>query len=378
MARAKKAGGDLRVFRLGELFSGPGGLALGASQATFSHKGVTYRVEHQWAIDYHEDSCRTYRRNICPGNPDSVICNDVRKLDFEHLQPIDALAFGFPCNDFSIVGEQKGLHGEFGPLYSYGVKILNLMHPLFFVAENVGGILSADDGMAFKKILSDLIAAGDGYNLAVNLYKAEQYGVPQTRHRMIIVGMKRSLGLTYQVPAPTTCTNPVTARMAIECPPIPDGTPNHEIRFPRGAVLERLKRIRPGENAWTADLPDELRLNVKAATLSQIYKRLDPDKPSYTITGSGGGGTHGYHWSEPRALTNRERARIQTFPDSFVFEGSRESVRRQIGMAVPPLLSQVVFRAILMTIAGMKYDQTSSSYKPVNSLFEQEGVGQNG
>ncbi|MFZ5500627.1 MAG: DNA cytosine methyltransferase [Candidatus Micrarchaeota archaeon] len=212
MKRLREAGTDQVIFRLGELFSGPGGLALGASQATVAHKGVIYRVVHQWANDYHEDSCRSYRRNICPGNPDSVICGDVRKLDFKDLRPIDALAFGFPCNDFSIVGEQKGFHGEFGPLYSYGVKILNLMHPLFFVAENVGGVLSANDGQAFKKILSDLGAAGDGYELSVNLYKAEQYGVAQTRHRMIIVGMQRSLGLTYKVPAPKTHTKPVTAR----------------------------------------------------------------------------------------------------------------------------------------------------------------------
>ena len=76
------------------------------------------------------------------------------------------------------------------------------------------------------------------------------------------------------------------------------------------------------ENAWTAKLPDHLKLNVKGATISQIYKRLDPNKPAYTVTGSGGGGTHVYHWKEPRALTNRERARLQTFPDDFKFHGS--------------------------------------------------------
>ena len=91
----------------------------------------------------------------------------------------------------------------------------------------------------------------------------------------------------------------------------------------------------PGENAWNSSLPKHLQLNVKGAKLSQIYRRLYPDRPAYTITGSGGGGTHGYHWSEPRALTNRERARLQTFPDDFVFKGGRGSVRKQIGMAVP-------------------------------------------
>ena len=89
--------------------------------------------------------------------------------------------------------------------------------------------------------------------------------------------------------------------------------------------------------------------------MSQIYKRLDQNKPSYTITGSGGGGTHGYHWDEPRALTNRERARIQTFPDDFVFEGSKEEVRKQIGMAVPPRAAKIIIEAILKTFAGVPY-----------------------
>ena len=117
-----------------------------------------------------------------------------------------------------------------------------------------------------------------------------------------------------------------------------------------------MKYIKPGENAFTANLPKELQLNVKGAKISQIYKRLDPNKPAYTVTGSGGGGTHIYHWAEPRALTNRERARLQTFPDSFEFVGSKESVRKQIGMAVPCKGAQIIFEAILKTFAGIEYD----------------------
>jgi len=89
-------------------------------------------------------------------------------------------------------------------------------------------------------------------------------------------------------------------------------------------VVERLSFIDPGENVWNAKrLPDNLKLNVPKTQLSQIYKKLDPDQPSYTVTGSGGGGTHMYHWAENRALTNRERARLQTFPDNFEFYGSK-------------------------------------------------------
>ena len=97
--------------------------------------------------------------------------------------------------------------------------------------------------------------------------------------------------------------------------------------------------------------------------MSQIYKRLNPDLPAYTITGSGGGGTHVYHWSEPRALTNRERARLQTFPDNYIFEGSKESVRKQIGMAVPCKGAKIIFESILKTFAGIQYPCTEANIK---------------
>lgn len=98
-----------------------------------------------------------------------------------------------------------------------------------------------------------------------------------------------------------------------------------------------------------------MQLNIKGAKISQIYKRLEADKPAYTVTGSGGGGTHIYHWEEPRALTNRERARLQTFPDDFIFVGTKESVRKQIGMAVPAKGAQIIFEAVLRTFAGIEY-----------------------
>ncbi len=365
----RRNGHNQQIFSLGELFCGPGGLALGATRARVFSKGVTYGIEHAWANDYHPDSCETFRHNIASKNPDSVICGDVRKLDIKNLPPINAFAYGFPCNDFSIVGEQKGFNGKFGPLYSYGIKILEYFKPSFFIAENVGGIRSANEGSAFKKILDDLKNAGPGYVLTAHLYKFEEYGVPQTRHRVIIVGIKRQLGLHFNVPAPITLEKPITTSEALENPPIPAYTPNNEETAQSKSVIERLKYIKPGENAWTADLPPRLRLNVKKAKLSQIYKRLHPDKPSYTITGSGGGGTHGYHWKHNRALTNRERARIQTFPDEFVFKGSKESVRKQIGMAVSPRMSEIIFKSILKTIAGVKYPSIEAN---LNHLLEIE------
>lgn len=351
------------IFKKGELFCGPGGLALGAKQAHVVNQGEEYKIEHVWANDIDPSACKTYIENICQDKPESVKCGDVRKLNLKELEEIDALTFGFPCNDFSIVGEQKGFNGRYGPLYTYGVKVLNYHNPKWFLAENVGGLKSANEGKAFKIILDDLANAGKyGYEITAHLYKFEEYGVPQTRHRIIIVGIRKDLNLKFRVPAPTTLNKYKTAREALENPPIPPDAPNNEkTKHPRH-IVERLRHIPPGENAWYEGIPEHLRLKVKGAKLSNIYRRLHPDKPAYTVTGSGGGGTHMYHYSEPRALTNRERARLQDFPDDFVFYGTKEEVRKQIGMAVPPTAAKIIFEAILKTFAGIKYDSVEAKW----------------
>lgn len=261
-----------------------------------------------------------------------------------------------------MVGEQKGFEGVFGPLYTYGVKVLERYHPQWFLAENVGGLKSANDGRAFKQIQEDLEAVG--YRLYPNLYKFEDYGVPQARHRVIIVGIRKDLPYVFKIPSTKQYKGvDNTCKTAIEVPPIPDDAPNNELTKQSAKVVERLTYIKPGQNAFTADIPEHLQLNVKGAKISQIYKRLDPEKPAYTVTGSGGGGTHIYHYAEPRALTNRERARLQTFPDNYVFEGSKESVRKQIGMAVPPQGAKIIFEAILKTFAGIEYESMPASIK---------------
>lgn len=353
-------------FKLGELFCGPGGIALGAMSAGFTHKKEKYSISHAWANDFDKDTCDTYAANICPEDPKSVICKDVRKLDIKKLSEIDALAFGFPCNDFSVVGEQKGMDGVYGPLYSYGVKVLKKYQPSFFVAENVGGLKNANDGSAFQTIIDQLMKAG--YNVTAHLYKFENYEVPQARHRIIIVGIRKDLGLTFKVPIINNAKI-ITSKEAIETPPIKKDAPNNDLTKQSETVVARLKFIKPGENAFTANLPKNLQLNVKGAQISQIYKRLDPNKPAYTVTGSGGGGTHVYHWKENRALTNRERARLQTFPDDFVFCGSKESVRKQIGMAVPPKGAKIIFEAILKTFAGIPYDNIKPNIELNRDLF---------
>lgn len=346
---------------IAEMYCGPGGIALGAALSKIKHHGKHYSYRHSWATDYDRDTCSTYSLNILKDESDSrVLCADIRTLNLGSLPSVDGFLYGFPCNDFSNVGETRGLEGKFGPLYRYGVEYIRQANPLFIFAENVSGLSGANSGAAFKQILNELAHAGDyGYTLTTHLFKFEDYGIPQARHRYIIIGFRRDLGLKFEVPRPSFVTR--TCKEAIEHPPIPTSAKNHELTKQSQIVIDRLRHIGPGENAWTAQLPKNLRLNVQGAQLSQIYKRLDPKRPSYTVTGSGGGGTHVYHWSEPRALTNRERARLQTFPDDFEFVGSKESVRKQIGMAVPPAAAKVILTAILKTFAGVPYASVTPS-----------------
>lgn len=346
---------EKRRFKLGELFCGPGGIACGAHGA-FSQDG-TLSIEHGWASDFDPDTCQTYAKNICNGDSSSVFCEDVRELNIEKLGNIDAFAYGFPCNSFSNVGEHKGLDNEkFGQLYTYGIKVLERYQPEWFLAENVSGLKSAGSGDHFKQILRDMENAG--YVLVTHMYRFEQYGVPQTRHRIIIVGIRKDLdakGIKFHVPSPEPYRGcDISARTALSN--IPVTATNNEIRPLQEKVKRRLSYIKPGQNVWQAEnLPEELKIKTRTK-ISQIYRKLDPDKPSYTVTAAGGGGTFMYHWSEEqRELTNRERARIQTFPDDYEFVGKYSSVRKQIGMAVPPAGAKIIFDAILNSFAGIEY-----------------------
>lgn len=348
------------TFKLGELFCGPGGIACGAMKAR-SLDGK-YNIEHAWANDYDYDTCETYRKNICPDSPKSVYCGDVRNLDIKALSPIDAFCYGFPCNSFSNVGKHQGFENEkFGQLYWYGIEVLKVHQPKWFMAENVSGIRSAGSG-DFEIILNDMREAG--YKLNVHLYKAEQYGVPQTRHRVIIVGIRNDIPVTYKVPDPAMFSHyDISSGKALLN--IPDDAPNHEIRKLSKEVIKRLSYIQPGENVWQAEerlkdkFPEELKIRTKTK-ISQIYRKLDPEKPAYTVTAAGGGGTFMYHWTD-RELTNRERARIQTFPDHYEFVGNYSSVRKQIGMAVPCKLSEIVITSILNCFAGIDYPSVNAN-----------------
>lgn len=369
-------------FRMGELFSGPGGMALGARRAAGAIDGV--ELTHAWANDFDLDTCKTYRRNILvpeygedavvvesstelPTAGGGIVHQNVHQLDIEALSDIEGFAFGFPCNDYSLVGEWKGLRGEFGPLYSYGVKVLASKTPRWFVAENVSGLRGANEGRAFRQILQHLQQPEDGprYRIVPHLYSFDDYGVPQRRQRIVIVGIREDVDVEFRVPSPQIYSDAdVTAKTGITSPPIALYAPNHEFTRQSPDVVERLSYMRPGEHAFSPRvlevLPERLRIKTKT-TLSTTYKRLEPNKPAYTVTGAGGGGSHMYHWLANRALTNREKARLQTFPDDFVFEGRKDSVRKQVGMAVPVKGAEAIFTALFKSFAGLPYPSVEAN-----------------
>ncbi len=391
------------IFKLGELFCGPGGLALGAGLATpvCSDNGERFSISHIWGVDKDPATIESYRYNIVKKYGGVGLCIDAVqfcKKEITDHKRITALAFGFPCNDFSLVGKKMGVNGQYGELYKAGIEVIEKTDPFWFIAENVSGIHSVNQGEAFQKILRDLKAAGGhGYNLTAHLYRFEEYGVPQYRHRFIIIGIRNDKRLIFKVPAPTHGLGRqsffVVSKAFAE---IGQNAPNAELTRQAPRIVQRLKFTPPWKNAWFLDeliemkpqkrldilqqlpwfekefaglsdykicqLIDDTRLRCTKARMSHIYRRLDPDRPSYTVTGSGGGGTHVYHWQEHRALTNRERAKLQSFPDWFEFKGSKEDVRKQIGMAVPPIGAKIIFEAILKTFAKIDYDYVESNY----------------
>ena len=398
----------IKLYRLGELFCGPGGMAIASTQDVHIEgcDGCNYKLEHFWGVDFAKSSIETFKANL---GDQCGICKDARKFVEEDLteeNKINALAFGFPCNSFSQVGERKGIHDtNYGDLYKTGIKVLSAYNPEWFIAENVSGIAGRDGGRQFRIILQELANAGIGYDVVAHLYKFEEYGVPQSRHRYVIVGIRHDIasekGLKFKPPAPThgIGLKPfVTVKEALSLVKNKTSWGGEKSRQ-SDKVIWRLKFTPPGENAWKLDelvdkklysdsklieylkqLPwyeedikpigsvekirakiEECRLHCAKARMSHIYRRLDGDRPAYTLTGSGGGGTHVYHWCEHRALTNEERAALQTFPNDFVFRGTSEQIRKQIGMAVPTKAARQIFEAILKTMGRVHYNSVEPS-----------------
>lgn len=303
------------------LFSGCGGMDLGFYKEGF---------KILWANDIDPIACETYRRNI----GDHIVDADITKIDYTSIPESDVLLGGFPCQDFSVIWKRGGITTERGNLYRNFVDIVHLKNPKLFIAENVKGILSANKGKAIEQIVNDFSTTGKfGYNISVNLINFADYGTPQLRQRVLIIGTRKDIKEQFTIPAPThNSNNYVSAKEALNG--VENVKFNNEHQNVQPSTIEKLKLIPAGGNF--SDIPRNSPHYVKGM-ISHVYRRLHPDKPSTTIIAAGGGGTWGYHFDEPRPLTNRERARLFGYPDDFAFVGSITEVRRQIGNSVAPV-----------------------------------------
>lgn len=354
---APRRGRPANAYAAVSLFAGCGGLDLGAS--------ATKAVKTVWAIDSEPWAARTYERNLGP----HIWVDDVRDVEFPDV-PCDILLAGPPCQDFSSLWNHDGAKTDRGNLFREVARFLDQRCPKAFVLENVPGLLSANHGEAWLLVRHALRAPsqflyeglGPRYEVTAQLVDFADLGVPQRRARLIVMGVRRDLGIRPpSIPTPFKGRSRTVAD-ALDVDPIPEGAPNHGIGFDSHDVVERLKLIAPGENYTT--IPAGHPLAVKGL-ISHVYRRLHPDQPAYTVIAGGGGGTHGYHHVHPRRLSNREQARLQSFPDDFIFEsaGGRSAypqVRRQIGNAVPPQGAQVVVQALVDSLRAARIGGTSS------------------
>ena len=309
------------------LFSGCGGLDLGFHQEGY---------ETVWANDFDHWACETFKKNI----GDVIVEGDIEQIDpydNNSIPDCDIVLGGFPCQDFSMIWKRPGLDGERGNLYKSFLRVVDAKKPKVFVAENVKGLLTANNKKAIKQIVSDFENIAPGYKVKVKLYNFADYGVPQLRERILIVGIRSDIDFDFEHPEPTHSAKDdellphVTAGEALAN--IPSDAKNTEQQNLSPKTVEKLKLISAGGNF--TDIPKDHPLYVKGM-ISHVYRRIHPDEPSKTIIAAGGGGTWGYHYPEPRSLNNRERARLQSFPDDFEFVGTMTQVRKQIGNAVPP------------------------------------------
>ncbi|MBX3068788.1 MAG: DNA cytosine methyltransferase [Cryobacterium sp.] len=290
-----------------------------------------------WANDFEPAACATYSRNF----GDHIVQGSIADVDFSTLPEADIIVGGFPCQDFSMIWKRGGIETERGNLYRYFVRAVRTVQPKVFVAENVKGLLTANGGAAIDQIKRDF--EGLGYRVSVDLYNFADYGTPQLRERVLIVGVRNDLSYLFAKPKATHSPDEyVSAGEALKGVESAHFNNEHQNIKPRTRQI--IAAIPEGKNFSAIDPSSPLYVK---GMISHVYRRLDRSKPSTTIIAGGGGGTWGYHFEEPRPLTNRERARLFGYPDDFIFEGSISEVRKQIGNSVPPVAAEAIAKHLL-------------------------------
>lgn len=346
-----------------DIFSGAGGLSLGAEMA-----GIRVST----AVEIDKSAAQTFQRNHKGAE---VLQEDIRKIDPQSLikegKPAFVIMGGPPCQGFSMSNTRtRNMENQKNYLFLEFVRFVKEIKPAWFVLENVWGITNINDGKT-RMMIEDCFRAIKGYdNITSSILWASDYGVPQRRNRFFLVGNR--LGIDFQFPKKHSSI--ITVKDAIsDLPSLQNGEMLEEADYTKtteeaseyarlmrkGAekarqnyvsrnndlVIERYKYIGQGQN-WRA-IPDSLMLNYadKGRCHSGIYKRLREDQPSVVI--SNYRKSMLIHPWEDRGISVREAARLQSFPDTFVFDGTLMHIQQQIGNAVPPLLAKAVFQQIV-------------------------------
>jgi len=312
------------MFKIASLFSGAGGLDLGFKQAGF---------EISWANDIFIEAAETYKKNI----GDHITTNNIEDINSSEIPDVDGIIGGFPCQGFSMANSKRTTEDVRNKLYLQFVRVLKEKKPLFFVAENVKGILSLGKGEVFKQILADFSEAG--YNVRHQLFNAADFGVPQSRQRVFLFGLRKDIDRNYS-----------------SFPPMPThASPDKAIDLglsPWISIGKALEDI--PEPDMDHDLENHSASQYKLRFNGFLgHRTINPDLPSPTITARGderGGVVIHHHPKNHRRLTAREAALIQSFPRDYAIVGAKTSAYRQIANAVPPLLARSIAISVRDTI----------------------------
>lgn len=336
-----------------DLFSGAGGLSYGFSQAGFNIL---------LGIDNDEKALETYRYNHKNAK---TICGDITKINYEQdIKPIlknktiDFIIGGPPCQGMSLAGN-RNLDDPRNKLYLSYLRILDEVRPKGFVIENVPGLLSLFHGEIKNSILKRLRKMD--YNVSFNVLKASDYGVPQVRKRVFFVGVRKDFKNTFEFPKPKNYI--VTTKMALDdLPPLKSvdylGENEQDYATAPNNSYQKIMRMRSKKvyNHIAAHHTEKTRKIISMVPDGGNYKdlpieyrntrrfhvawtRFNSNKPAPTIDT---GHRHHFHYKWNRVPTVRESARIQSFPDDFIFLGNKTQQFRQVGNAVPPLLAKAV------------------------------------
>ncbi|MCL1067448.1 DNA cytosine methyltransferase [Shewanella olleyana] len=305
--------------RVVSLFSGAGGLDLGFKMAGF---------QIVWANDFDKDAVITYKKNI----GDHIVCGKIEDIETDDIPDCEIVIGGFPCQGFSQANMLRIEEDDRNKLYLEFLRVIREKQPKFFFAENVRGILSLSNGSVIKRIEDDFESAG--YKMQKKLFNTADYGVPQSRWRVILVGTRNDINFEYEYPDQSH-TSPAKSEKS--------GLSNWN------TISEALAEIPEPEEEH--NLLNHVYSQYKVTNRNFTgHRKTDPSKPSPTILarGNGKGGVCAIqHPKNHRRMSIRESAIIQSFPIDYHFFGSMTSCYRQVGNAVPVKFAHLIANQLL-------------------------------